>query len=107
MLESFTSIEHIRDGVLYHHERYDGNGYPEGLAGEDIPMIGRIICIADSFDAMNSRRCYRDRLSREYILSELKNGSGTQFDPKLVPLFCSLIDEEKIGFDVQEEQKNE
>lgn len=98
MLEHFTSIEHIREGVLYHHERYDGKGYPEGLNGEDIPLVARIICVADSFDAMNSRRYYRDMLSKEYIISEIENNSGKQFDPKLVNIFLELINDGKIEF---------
>ena len=98
MLEDFTSIEHVREGVLYHHERYDGTGYPEGLKGENIPLIARIICVADSFDAMNSRRCYRDMLSKEYILSELEKNKGKQFDPNLADIFLKLIDEGKIEF---------
>ncbi|NLG02423.1 MAG: HD-GYP domain-containing protein [Clostridia bacterium] len=96
MLKDFTAIKNISEGVLYHHERYDGKGYPEGLKGEKIPIISRIICIADSFDAMNSRRCYRDKLSREKIISEIKENSGKQFDPVLVTLFMQLIEEGKI-----------
>ena len=96
MVKDFTSIEHIRDGVLYHHERYDGKGYPEGLKGENIPLIGRIICISDSFDAMNSSRCYREKLSQNQILDELKNNAGKQFDPKLVEIFLRLIDKGEI-----------
>lgn len=98
MLKEFNSIEHIRDGVLYHHERYDGNGYPEGTAGEAIPLLSRIICVADSFDAMNSRRCYRDQLTKEYIIDELTKNSGKQFDPGVVEIFLDLIKEGKIEF---------
>lgn len=98
MLENFNSIDNIREGVLHHHERYDGKGYPDGLKGEEIPLVARIICIADSFDAMNSRRCYRDRLSKEYIISELINNIGKQFDPDIVGKFLELIEEEKIDF---------
>jgi tetratricopeptide (TPR) repeat protein len=72
MLRDFTSITDMGMGAMYHHERYDGKGYPEGLAGEDIPLISRIICVADALDAMNSNRCYRSRLDKEYILSELE-----------------------------------
>ncbi len=96
MLKDFNSIKDISEGVLYHHERYDGKGYPKGLKGEQIPMVSRIICISDSFDAMNSRRCYREKLSKEKILSEIKDNSGKQFDPVLVPLFLQLIEEGKI-----------
>lgn len=98
MIENFTALEHVKDGVLYHHERYDGKGYPSGLAGDKIPLISRIICVADSFDAMNSRRCYRNMLTKEYIISELQNNSGKQFDPKLIKVFLKLIEENKIVF---------
>ena len=104
MLEDFTSIENIRNGVLYHHERYDGKGYPEGLKGEEIPLIARIICVADSFDAMNSRRCYRDMLTKEYILSEIEKNKGKQFDPKLADLFMELVAEDKIEFSKPNEE---
>lgn len=96
LLNDFTSIKGIRDGALYHHERYDGTGYPTGKKGEDIPLVGRIICVADAFDAMNSQRCYRSRRSREYILSELRENRGKQFDPKVVDCFLELIQEGKI-----------
>ncbi len=96
MLEDFTSIDNIREGVLYHHERYDGKGYPEGLAGEDIPLVARIICVADSFDAMNSRRCYRNKLSTECILFELESNKGKQFDPKIAGILLDLIKEGKV-----------
>lgn len=91
LLKDFTAIADIRDGALYHHERYDGKGYPTGKSGEDIPMVGRIICVADSFDAMNSHRCYRSRRSKEYIISELENNKGKQFDPRIVDIFLELI----------------
>ena len=73
-----------------HHERYDGEGYPNGLKGEDIPFEGRIVAICDSFDAMTSDRCYRKALSDITALSELQNGKGTQFDPELVEVFFKL-----------------
>ena len=96
MLKDFSSIPEIAEGVLYHHERYDGKGYPYGLAGEDIPLISRIICISDSFDAMNSRRSYRSELTNQYILSEIAKNSGKQFDPSLVPVFLKLIEDGSI-----------
>ena len=67
--------------VLTHHERYDGRGYPRRISGEDIPAGGRITAIADSFDAMTSRRSYKEPYSLEYALNELKRKSGLQFDP--------------------------
>lgn len=91
MLRDFSSIEGIDLGALYHHERYDGKGYPHGLSGENIPLIARIICVADSLDAMNSNRCYRPRLTREVILEELENNKGKQFDPEVVEHLIKLI----------------
>ncbi|MCR5585513.1 MAG: HD domain-containing protein, partial [Lachnospiraceae bacterium] len=83
MLEGFTSLQGAREGALYHHEYYDGSGYPEGLKGEEIPKQARIICVADSFDAMNSDRYYRRHLGKEMILNELKKNRGVQFDPEV------------------------
>lgn len=91
MLRDFTSIKDMGMGAMYHHERYDGKGYPEGLAGENIPLIARIICVADALDAMNSNRCYRSRLDKEYILSELEKNKGKQFDPDVVDHLLKLI----------------
>jgi len=91
ILHSFKSLEHVEDGARYHHERYDGRGYPEGKAGEDIPLIGRMICVADSFDAMNTNRVYRNKLTREHIISELENNKGRQFDPQIADIMLGLI----------------
>ena len=96
ILSNFKSIENAGEGALYHHERYDGKGYPKGLKGEEIPLIGRMICVADSFDAMNSSRVYREKLSKEYIINELKNNKGTQFDPNIADIMLKLIEEGKI-----------
>lgn len=85
------SLENAGEGALYHHERYDGGGYPEGKAGEEIPLIARIICVADSFDAMNTNRVYRKKLSREVILNELESNKGTQFDPKIADIMLELL----------------
>ena len=91
MLKNFTVIPSLRNAVLYHHERYDGKGYPEGLKGEQIPLVARIICIADSYDAMATNRCYKAKFSKDRILLELERCSGTQFDPKIVPAMIALI----------------
>ncbi len=96
ILRDFTSIEDIGMGALSHHERYDGSGYPNGLEGEDIPVIARIICISDAFDAMNSRRCYRRNLSADTIVDELKKNWGRQFDPFIVDHLLKLIETGKI-----------
>ena len=83
-------------GVKYHHERYDGSGYPEGLKGDQIPPIAAIISIADSFDAMTSDRPYRKALNRQQALSEIKKMSGSQFDPDVVKAFAVLCEEGRI-----------
>jgi diguanylate cyclase (GGDEF)-like protein len=95
--------------ILHHHERWGGGGYPEGLKGEEIPLEARILAIADSFAAMTSARPYRPALSHEEILKELKQGAGTQFDPKLVEVFIGIIEaglseKVKIGQDASSEQ---
>ncbi|WP_428911939.1 HD-GYP domain-containing protein [Niallia sp. Krafla_26] len=81
----------VLDVVLYHHERYDGKGYPKGLKGEQIPLVARIVAVADTFDAMSSKRVYRDELELEYILNEIHKSKGAQFDPKIVDVFLSLV----------------
>ncbi len=96
MLRDFSSIDGIGMGALYHHERYDGKGYPAGISGEDIPLIARIIGVADSVDAMNSDRCYRPRLTKEVIMQELSNNKGKQFDATVVDYVIELINEGKI-----------
>jgi len=93
LLENMTAIAGIREGALYHHERYDGKGYPEGLSDTDIPLYARIIGVADSFDAMNSDRCYRKRLSMDAIKKELQENAGKQFDPEVVKYMLRIIEE--------------
>lgn len=102
LLSDFTAIPNIRDGAHYHHEHFDGNGYPEGLKGEDIPLCARIICVADAFDAMSSDRCYRKSMNKEEIVKELIACSGTQFDPKINPIMISMIEE---GFIIKIQEK--
>ncbi|MBO6089726.1 MAG: HD domain-containing protein [Lachnospiraceae bacterium] len=97
ILKDFSSVPHIIEGARYHHERYDGKGYPEGLSGEQIPLVARIIGVADAFDAMNSDRCYRKAYPMERIVKELKEGAGKQFDPEVVKVMLELI-EEKIFY---------
>ncbi|MBO7449547.1 MAG: HD-GYP domain-containing protein [Clostridiales bacterium] len=91
ILSHFKSLPDADEGARYHHERYDGKGYPEGLKGEDIPLIGRMICVADSYDAMNSNRVYRKKLTKEDIIKEIENNKGTQFDPKIADVFLKFI----------------
>ncbi len=91
VLENFNAIDGIRDGALYHHERYDGKGYPTGVSGENIPLCARIICVADSFDAMNSDRCYRKHLPKDVILKELEKNKGLQFDSAIAQYMIDMI----------------
>lgn len=106
ILKDFNSVPHIVEGARYHHERYDGKGYPEGLAGEDIPLVARIICVADAFDAMNSDRCYRKAYPMERIVKELKEGAGKQFDPEVVKVMLELI-EENVFYGIGKEENEE
>ncbi|MGE4506480.1 MAG: HD domain-containing phosphohydrolase [Desulfovibrionaceae bacterium] len=82
-----------RDVALTHHEKWDGGGYPRGLAGEDIPLVGRIVAVADVFDALTSRRPYKEAWSMERAVAELERGAGGHFDPALVPAFLGRMDE--------------
>ena len=95
ILEKITTIPFIAIGAHWHHERYDGKGYPDGLKGEEIPEIARIIGVADAYDAMSSKRSYRDPLPQEVIRAEIEKGSGTQFDPKFAKIMVDIIDEDK------------
>ncbi len=90
ILKDIPMMDDVLPGVLYHHERYDGTGYPERLVGENIPLFGRIIALADTFDAMSSNRSYRTALSREQVLTEIARCAGSQFDPRLARLFSKL-----------------
>ncbi len=85
--------------VRSHHERWDGRGYPYGLAGEAIPVAARVFAVADSFDAMTSDRPYRDALPLERAVREIREGSATQFDPVVVEAFCELIDDGELLLD--------
>lgn len=96
ILKSITIIDDIEIGARYHHEKYDGSGYPEGRTGEEIPLIARIICVADSFDAMNTTRSYREALPLEYIIDEMKQCSGKQFDARIVKLMMEVIEEVEL-----------
>lgn len=99
ILKDIETIDGVDKGARYHHERYDGKGYPCQLSGEDIPVVARIICIADAYDAMNSRRIYRDKLPQDKIRQELEKGSGAQFDPVFLKAFLKLFDEGKLNAD--------
>lgn len=90
ILKDLPSFEDVLPGVLHHHERMDGRGYPAGLSGDAIPMVARIIGVADTFDAMSSSRSYRAAMPREKVLSELQRSAGAQLDPDMVKAFLTL-----------------
>jgi putative nucleotidyltransferase with HDIG domain len=96
IIQPIKELEEAILGVKYHHERYDGSGYPEGLKGDNIPLIAAIISIADTFDAMITDRPYRRGLSKEQAINEIQNLKGRQFHPELADLFVGLYKEGKI-----------
>ncbi len=91
ILESFKFVKGIREAALYHHERYDGKGYPEGLSGKAIPIHARIIAVADSYDAMHTNRSYRRHLSDDAIISELEKNKNLQFDPDAADALLRIL----------------
>ena len=93
ILKDFTLVDHVIEGAEFHHERYDGRGYPKGLKGEEIPLFARIIGVADAFDAMTANRVYRKHQDFDYVLGEIERGKGTQFDPVFADILLRLIRE--------------
>ena len=91
ILKTVNDMSDMASHVLYHHERWDGKGYPKGLKGKDIPNVSRIIAIADSYDAMTSERSYRNALPEEVVINEMQKNIGIQFDPKLVSIFIEKV----------------
>jgi diguanylate cyclase (GGDEF)-like protein len=91
---STPELSHIAEAILYHHERYDGTGYPEGIKGEEIPILSRIINIVDSYDVMTHRRIYKDSFSVDFAFEEIKKCSGTQFDPYIAQEFMDMFKED-------------
>lgn len=92
ILSSIAESPYLSIGAHYHHERYDGHGYPEGLKGDDIPELARIIGVADAYDAMTSKRSYRDPIPQQQVREELVKGMGTQFDPEFAKIMLHQID---------------
>lgn len=90
ILQDIRQMHDLIPGVLYHHERWDGNGYPHRLAGRDIPLFGRVIGLADAFDAMSTNRTYRRALKHENVMAEIERCAGSQFDPDLAKVFLKL-----------------
>lgn len=90
-IKDLHGFHHAADVVLYHHERYDGTGYPHGLKGKKIPLSARICSVADAFDAMISDRVYREAQQQPRAIREIIRGSGNQFDPRIVNVFCRML----------------
>jgi putative two-component system response regulator len=101
ILKNMTEIPNIEYGARWHHERYDGKGYPDGLKGEQIPEYARIICVADAYDAMTSTRSYRAVMSQEKVRNEIENCKGKQFDPIIAQIMIEMIDED-INYKMKE-----
>ncbi len=90
----------VAEAILYHHERFDGRGYPFGLAGERIPVLSRIVLVADAFDAMTSTRAYQPALPVDYAVAEIQANSGTQFDPAVVEIFTDLAAVDRLPLEL-------
>jgi energy-coupling factor transport system substrate-specific component len=98
ILKHIKSFKHLVPAVYHHHERFDGEGYPQGVKGKEIPLHARIIAIADAFDAMTSNRAYRKALSLRTALSELERNKGMQFDPDIAEIFIDILQETPYYF---------
>ncbi|MBQ2137730.1 MAG: HD domain-containing protein, partial [Selenomonas sp.] len=95
ILDLVAEFPELAIGARSHHERYDGKGYPDGFAGSQIPVYARVIAVADAYDAMTSRRSYRDVLPQDVVRSEIAKGRGTQFDPQFADIMLQIIDEDE------------
>jgi putative nucleotidyltransferase with HDIG domain len=105
ILESIPTLQHLTPGVRYHHERWDGGGYPEGLSGERIPLVAQIMAVCDSYDAMTSTRAYRNSRPPEVALEEVARESGTQFGPAAAEAFLSIPEEIFASLQAQRPQE--
>ena len=101
ILGNIKEMPKLANGARWHHERYDGKGYPDGLSGEDIPEEARIIAVADSYDAMTSHRSYRKSLPQEVVREEIEKGKGTQFDPRFASIMLEMMDED-VDYEMRE-----
>ena len=101
ILSNIQDMPELSIGARWHHERFDGKGYPEGLLGEDIPEMARIIAVADAYDAMTSNRSYRKGLPQEVVRAEIEKGRGTQFDPIFAEIMLQMIDED-TGYNMRD-----
>ena len=98
-------IPDLAIGARWHHERYDGTGYPNGLAGDNIPLIARIISVADAYDAMTSNRSYHKIMPQSVVREEISRGMGRQFDPAIARIMLEMIDED-IQYDMKQSNQN-
>jgi len=96
IVQEVRYLRKISRAIMHHHERWDGSGYPAGLEGEEIPLFARIMAVADAYDAMSSNRSYRSALSVEDVVSELRKGKGSQFDPRIVDVFLEFLKEIEV-----------
>ena len=94
ILSEIKSLPELITGARWHHERYDGKGYPDGISGEEIPFLARIIAVADSYDTMTSNRSYRKYLPQDVVRAEIEKNVGTQFDPKAAKAMLEIIDKD-------------
>ncbi|MCR4605516.1 MAG: response regulator [Eubacterium sp.] len=101
ILKNIKEMPELAIGARWHHEKFDGSGYPDGIKGEDIPEQARIIAVADAYDAMTSRRSYRDPLPQGIVKEELEKGKGTQFDPKFADIMLEMM-EEDVEYEMRE-----
>ena len=95
ILQWIVEMPELQDAARYHHEWYDGSGYPHGLKGTEIPEFARIVSMADAYDAMTCDRLYRNVLTQEQIKEEIREGRGTQFDPQFADIMLEIIEEDK------------
>ena len=94
ILKKIREMPQLSIGARWHHERYDGRGYPDGLSGENIPETARIIAVADTYDAMTSNRSYRSVMPQEAVRAEIERCKGSQFDPRFADIMLQMIDED-------------
>ncbi len=94
ILKKITDLPELVIGANWHHERYDGRGYPDGIAGESIPEMARIIAVADTYDAMTSNRSYRGYLPQDHVRSEIERCRGTQLDPQFADIMLQMMEED-------------
>ncbi len=97
LIKQSEQFQQVLPAILYHHERYDGKGYPNGLKGEEIPYLARMLCIVDSYFAMISVRSYRPRMTKAEAIEELRQNAGSQFDPEMVKAFTALLESEDVS----------